>query len=133
MCCTCWAPRSRPSRCSGWPGPCAWPSMTSSPASTRCGAGRLNAARPAPRGRLARVRAVAALAVVPQLERGSMLPSLQDRNLLLRVTAAPGTSLPEMDRITTAAENRLRTLPGVQGVGTHVGRAVGSDQLVDVN
>jgi Cu/Ag efflux pump CusA len=62
-----------------------------------------------------------------------MLPQLQDRNLLLRVQAAPGTSLQEMDRITAAAGNELRTLPGVQSVGTHVGRAVGSDQLVNVN
>jgi Cu/Ag efflux pump CusA len=38
-----------------------------------------------------------------------------------------------MDRITAAAGNELRALPGVKSVGTHVGRAVGSDQLVDVN
>src|SRR5262249_33308897 len=82
---------------------------------------------------VAGVLAVAALAVIPQAGRGSLLPQLQDRNLLLRVEAAPGTSLPEMDRIAAAAGNELRALPGVQSVGTHVGRAVGSDQLVDVN
>ena len=32
--------------------------------------------------------------------------TLQDRNLLLQVAAAPGTSLPEMDRITAAASTR---------------------------
>jgi len=90
-------------------------------------------ARPRRAWALAGVLAVAALAVVPQLERGSILPSMQDRSLLLRVEAAPGTSLPEMDRITAAAENELRALPGVQSVGSHVGRAVGSDQLVNVN
>ena len=58
---------------------------------------------------------------------------LQDRNLLLHVEAVPGTSLIEMDRITAAAGNELQTLPGVRSVGTHVGRAVGSDQLTDVN
>jgi Cu/Ag efflux pump CusA len=82
---------------------------------------------------VAAVLAVAALAVVPQLGRGSLLPQLQDRNLLLHVTAAPGTSLPEMDRITTLAGSELRSLPGVRSVGSHVGRAVGSDQIVDVN
>jgi Cu/Ag efflux pump CusA len=82
---------------------------------------------------VAGVLVVAALAVIPQAGRGSLLPQLQDRNLLLRVDAAPGTSLPEMDRITAAMGNELRALPGVKTVGTHVGRAVGSDQLVDVN
>ena len=81
----------------------------------------------------AAVLALAALAVVPQIGSGSVLPTLQDRNLLLKVAAAPGTSLPEMDRITAAASTELRTLPGVASVGAHVGRAVSSDQLVDVN
>jgi len=76
---------------------------------------------------------VAALAVIPQIGGNGLLPQLQDRNLLAHITAAPGTSLPEMERITAAAGNEVRTLPGVQSVGTHVGRAVGSDQLVDVN
>jgi len=76
---------------------------------------------------------LAALAVIPQIGRNSLLPQLQDRNLLVHVTAAPGTSLPEMERITAAAGNEVRAVPGVLSVGTHVGRAVGSDQLVDVN
>ena len=67
------------------------------------------------------VLALAALAAIPQAGRGAMLPQLQDRNLLLRVQAAPGTSLQEMDRIAAAAGSELRTLPGVQSVGTHVG------------
>jgi Cu/Ag efflux pump CusA len=58
---------------------------------------------------------------------------LQDRNLLVRVSAVPGTSLPEMERVTAAVDRDLRAVPGVQSVGTHVGRAVGSDQIVDVN
>jgi Cu/Ag efflux pump CusA len=82
---------------------------------------------------VAAVLAVAALAVVPQLGNGSLLPALQDRDLLLKVAAAPGTSLPEMDRITTAASTELRALPGVRRVGAQVGRAVSSDQLVNVN
>jgi len=73
-------------------------------------------------------------AVIPfSAGRGTLLPQLQDRNLLVRVSAAPGTSLPEMERVTAAMDRDLRAVPGVQSVGTHVGRAVGSDQLVDVN
>ena len=90
----------------------------------------------APRGRawaLAGVLVIALLAVIPQAGNGSLLPALQDRNLLLHVQAVPGTSLIEMDRITAAAGNELQTLPGVKSVGTHVGRAVSSDQLTDVN
>jgi Cu/Ag efflux pump CusA len=79
------------------------------------------------------VLVVAALAVIPQIGRNSLLPQLQDRNLLVHAEAASGTSLPEMERITAAAGNEVRTVPGVRSVGTHVGRAVGSDQLVDVN
>jgi Cu/Ag efflux pump CusA len=90
-------------------------------------------ARPRRAWAVAGVLVVAALAVIPQIGRGSLLPQLQDRNLLLRVETAPGTSLQEMDRIAAAAGSELRALPGVQSVGTHVGRAVGSDQLVDVN
>jgi len=77
---------------------------------------------------------VATAAVLPfQTGNGTLLPQLQDRNLLVRVSAAPGTSLPEMERVTAAVDRDLRAVPGVQSVGTHVGRAVGSDQLVDVN
>ena len=82
---------------------------------------------------VAGVLVVAALAVIPQIGRNSLLPQLQDRNLLVHVEAASGTSLPEMERITAAVGNEVRTVPGVRSVGTHVGRAVGSDQLVNVN
>jgi Cu/Ag efflux pump CusA len=90
----------------------------------------------APRGRawaLAGVLVIALLAIIPQAGNGSLLPALQDRNLLLHVQAVPSTSLIEMDRITAAAGHELQTLPGVRSVGTHVGRAVGSDQLTNVN
>jgi Cu/Ag efflux pump CusA len=89
--------------------------------------------RPGPAWAVAGVLAVAALAIVLQLGSRSLLPSLQDRNLLLRVETISGTSLPEMNRIVAAASSELRTLPGVERVGAHVGRAVTSDQLVDVN
>ena len=91
-------------------------------------------ARPGRAWALAGVLVLALLAIIPQTSpNSSVLPSLQDRNLLLHVEAAPGTSLIEMDRITATAGNELQTLPGVRSVGTHVGRAIGSDQLTNVN
>jgi Cu/Ag efflux pump CusA len=82
---------------------------------------------------VAGVLAVAALAIVPQLGSRSLLPTLQDRSLLLQVQTMPGTSLPEMTRLVAAASREVRALPGVAGVGAHVGRAVSSDQIVNVN
>jgi len=81
----------------------------------------------------AAVLAVAALAIVPQIGGRSLLPTLQDRNLLVQVQTIPGTSLPEMNRIVAAASQEVRTVPGVASVGAHAGRAVSSDQLVNVN
>ena len=91
-------------------------------------------ARPHRTWAVAGVLVIALLAIIPQATgNSSLLPALQDRNLLLHVQAHPGTSLIEMDRITAAAGNELQTLPGVKNVGTHVGRAIGSDQLTNVN
>ena len=53
--------------------------------------------------------------------------------MLVRWDAAPGTSLPEMDRLTARAARELRALPGVTEIGGHVGRAVTADQIVGVN
>ena len=90
--------------------------------------------RPSRAWALAGVLVLALLAIIPQATgNSSLLPALQDRNLLLHVQAASGTSLIEMDRITAKAGNELQTLPGVKSVGTHVGRAIGSDQLTNVN
>jgi len=77
--------------------------------------------------------ALAVLIFVPQIGDRSLLPTLRDRNLLLQLQAVPGTSLPEMDRITAAASRELQALPGIRSVGAHVGRAISADQLVDVN
>jgi CzcA family heavy metal efflux pump len=76
--------------------------------------------------------AVAAIAVVPFLDRG-VIPSFKDRDVLVRMTAEPGTSATRMSEIAKQVTGELRTLPGVENVGAHVGRAIGGDQLVDVN
>ena len=53
--------------------------------------------------------------------------------MLIHWEAAPGTSLPEMNRITGWSVQELGPIPGVRNVGAHVGRAITSDQSADVN
>jgi Cu/Ag efflux pump CusA len=63
----------------------------------------------------------------------SLIPTFKDRNLLVRLTGAAGTSQPEMSRIDTRISTELRSVPGVLNVDTHMGRAVLGDQVVNVN
>jgi CzcA family heavy metal efflux pump len=75
--------------------------------------------------------AIAALAFV--LQDKSVVPTFKDRDVLVRLDAKPGTSNPRMTQITTDLSRKLRSIPGVENVGGHVGRAVTGDQRVDVN
>ena len=72
------------------------------------------------------------LAAVPLLDQ-ELAPSFKDTDLLVRLDGTPGTSHPEMTRITAKASRELQTIPGVIDVGAHVGRAVMSDQAVGVS
>jgi CzcA family heavy metal efflux pump len=63
----------------------------------------------------------------------SVLPSFKERDLLIHLAAAPGTSQPETSRIATLVSRELRSIPGVRDVGAHIGRAVRGDQVVGVN
>lgn len=91
------------------------------------------AGRPALGAGAAAVLAVVALVGLAQAVPGPLLPALQERSALVRLQAAAGTSLTEMGRVTDAAAAELRGLPGVADAGTHVGRAVGSDVVADVD
>jgi CzcA family heavy metal efflux pump len=75
---------------------------------------------------------VVGVAVIPALS-GPVIPSFKDRDFLVHLDGAPGTSRPEMARIVARASRELRSLPGVSSVGAHLGRAVTGDQVVDVN
>src|SRR6185436_14073412 len=75
---------------------------------------------------------VVGLAAVPFLNQ-SLLPSFKERNLLVHLNGAPGTSQPEMSRISDRVSQDLRLIPGVSDVGAHVGRAVQGDQVVNVS
>ncbi|MGZ8527226.1 MAG: efflux RND transporter permease subunit, partial [Candidatus Limnocylindrales bacterium] len=68
----------------------------------------------------------------PQLGR-SLLPSFQERDLLIRWDGTPSTSRTEMNRIMARASAELRAIPGIRNVGAHVGRAITSDQVVNTN
>jgi Cu/Ag efflux pump CusA len=60
----------------------------------------------------------------------SMLPTFHESQLLVRWDGPAAASLPEMNRITARASRELRAVPGVRGVGGHLGRAVTGDQIV---
>jgi CzcA family heavy metal efflux pump len=75
---------------------------------------------------------VIGLAVLPLLDR-SPIPSFKDEDVLVQLDADPGTSNTRMTEIATQISREIRSIPGVENVGAHVGRAIGGDQLVDVN
>jgi Cu/Ag efflux pump CusA len=78
------------------------------------------------------VLALVGLATLPQL-RQSKLPALHERDFLIELEAAPGTSLVKMNQITSEVTAELRALPGVRNVASHTGRAVTGDRVVGVN
>ncbi|HYF25578.1 MAG TPA: efflux RND transporter permease subunit [Baekduia sp.] len=63
----------------------------------------------------------------------SVIPSLKDRDVLVRMDAPPGTSQPRMTELATNLSKELRGIDGVENVGGAVGRAVTGDRIVDVN
>src|SRR6266508_3226704 len=72
------------------------------------------------------------LAMVPLLSQ-DLAPSFKDTDLLIRLNGTPGTSHPEMTRVTAQASKELKQIQGVRDVGAHVGRAITSDQIVSVD
>jgi CzcA family heavy metal efflux pump len=77
------------------------------------------------------VISLAGLLVVPLLGQ-SLLPDFKERDFLMHWVAKPGTSHPEMVRITTAACKELRSIPGVRNCGTHIGQALLMDEVYGV-
>lgn len=81
---------------------------------------------------VAGVLIIAALVVLPFLK-VSLLPSFQERNIVVHLQAAPGMSQPEMSRISGRMSQELGSVPGIRNVSAQVGRAIFGDQIVDVN
>ena len=63
----------------------------------------------------------------------SLLPTLQEREIVVTWNTPPGTSHPETQRITARVCRELKTLAGVRSVAAHIGRAVTGDQVVGIN
>ena len=63
----------------------------------------------------------------------SLLPSFKERDFLMHWVTDPGTSHPEMVRITTRASKELRSIPGVRNFGAHIGQAFAADEVVGIN
>ena len=70
---------------------------------------------------------IAGLLVMPLLGQ-ELLPSFKERDFLMHWITKPGTSHPEMWRITAQACNELMTIPGVRNCGSHIGQAVMADE-----
>ena len=75
---------------------------------------------------------VVSLAVLPFLGQ-SLLPRFKENDFLLHWVSSPGTSLPEMARITTAISRDVRADPGVRNFAGQIGRAVQGDEIVSIN
>lgn len=63
----------------------------------------------------------------------SLIPSFKETDVLVEWQAAPGTSLLAMRRSTEALLNDIRAIPGVRNVAAHVGRAVLTKDIADVD
>lgn len=76
--------------------------------------------------------ALVGLAILPFLG-SSLVPTFQDRNVLVRLDGQPGTSNERMTEKATEVSRAIQSLPGVANVGAHVGRAVTGDRVVNVS
>jgi CzcA family heavy metal efflux pump len=75
---------------------------------------------------------VAGLVVGTQLGQ-SLLPDFKERDFLMHWVTAPGTSVAEETRISVKACVELRSIPGVQNCGSHIGQALLADEVVGVD
>ena len=67
------------------------------------------------------------------LRQDSVIPVFKETDLLVRWDGLSGTSHPEMIRVTALVSNELRSIPGVRDVSAHLGRAVLSDRVENIN
>ncbi len=62
-----------------------------------------------------------------------LLPNFKETDFLMHFVEKPGTSLAAMTRITEKASKELRSIPGVNNFGSHIGRAEVADEVVGPN
>jgi CzcA family heavy metal efflux pump len=75
---------------------------------------------------------VAAFGLYPRMGK-DFLPKFREETALVAATAAPGTSLAEMNRIGDIIERELLGISGVSKVGRRLGRAERGDHVVPVS
>jgi len=81
---------------------------------------------------IAFVLLVAAFSLYPIMNK-DFLPKFQEETALVAATAAPGTSLDEMNRISDVIEQQILSVPEVRKVGRRLGRAERGDHVVPVS
>jgi CzcA family heavy metal efflux pump len=74
---------------------------------------------------------LAGLLIWPRLGQ-SLLPDFKERDFLMHWLTKPGTSWPEMNRITIQGSKELRAIPGVRNFGAHIGQALIMDEVVGI-
>jgi CzcA family heavy metal efflux pump len=84
---------------------------------------------PAPAYAVVGVIAVAGIAIVPRLGQ-ELLPNFKERDFLMHWLTKPGTSWPEMVRISIEGCAELKTIDGVRNCGSHIGQALIMDEVV---
>jgi len=75
---------------------------------------------------------VAAFSLYPKMGK-DFLPAFREETALIATTAAPGTSLSEMNRLSDIVERQILAVPGVRQVGRRLGRAERGDHVVPVS
>jgi Cu/Ag efflux pump CusA len=76
--------------------------------------------------------AAVGVALVPFMNVAA-IPTFKDPDVLVQITAPPGTSNERMAAVVGDVVDRVETLDGVERVGAHVGRAITGDRIVNVN
>ena len=75
---------------------------------------------------------IAAFSLYPKMNK-DFLPKFQEETALVAATAAPGTSLEEMNKISDVLEQQILSVEGVSKVGRRLGRAERGDHVVPVS
>lgn len=88
--------------------------------------------RPGPVFAATALAVVLGIAVLPFLGE-SLFPEFKERNFLMHWITKPGTSVIEERRIVSRVSRELRSIPGVQNFGSHIGQALLSDEINGVN
>jgi CzcA family heavy metal efflux pump len=75
---------------------------------------------------------LAGLIVLPLLGQ-SLFPTFKERDFLSHWVTTPGTSHPEITRITKQVSREIRAIPGVKSFGSHIGQALAGEEIAGMN